>query len=402
MKKIFIVLFSLVALFGFMSCDQGTTEDPAAVAETTTDDALDFTLLTASTTWWMKGSFDGWKDSGADKHWFAVDAADANILTYKITSLRALDYEFVLVNGTTEMKYSTADNVSANTQFVMDVTGAAGINASFTAATVSYLVRVDITDPAAPKVTLVPSTTASTAYSEAELAAALKIKGDAFSIGWTDTAGTYDAVAKTVSFDVTMNNKNGSFGIQALEGFVKCDPVASPATAGVTSTAVELTTTAANNISITTPPKKNSVYTVTVAIDTTKAINAGRYMMTIAIKTMGTAEWAFAAPAAIYLVGTVNGWAHAAFTTYAAGVGNTEWTATIVDPEFKLTPAANWDNGEFNINTIVVDAASLPLTGTGGIKFTAVVGSTYIIAVDFTTAVYIADGKPTVKVTLKP
>lgn len=374
-------------MFGLVSCELISSMFGAKPAATT-----------QYSEWWIKGSFDAWAD--LPHHFLAIDELNAKKLTFVIDNLYPIDYEFVLVSpGATsattddvEVKYSTDDNIAPDTQVTMTGTK----NASFTAAKKSYTVTVDITDAAAPKMTLVSGSVAVLALTEAVLASNLKVKGDQFSIGWTETAGTYTAATKTVSWDLTASSLTGAFGFSSLDGFLKGVTFTSPATAGACTTADTLSTTASDNATIKSIPKKDSVYTVSVLLDAAATTVATKYKVSIALKTVGTTAWVFTAPTDIYVVGSLAGatgmtaWSEAdtgrAKVTLASGKATLTFTANATGKqEFKYATAAasGWNNlVGYSAGAATTTGVTLADSG-GNFSFTATTGKIYTIVVDF-------------------
>ncbi|MEI6385565.1 MAG: hypothetical protein WCQ50_02950 [Spirochaetota bacterium] len=387
MKRASILLLAAVAMFGLVSCELITSMFGTKAAATP-----------QYSEWWIKGSFDSWADT--PHHFLAIDELNTKKLTFVIDNLYPIDYEFVLVSpGATsattddvEVKYSTDDNIAPDTQVTM--TGAK--NASFTAAKKSYTVTVDITDAAAPKLTLVSGSVAVLALTEAVLASNLKVKGDQFSIGWTETAGTYTAATKTVSWDLTASSLTGTFGFSSLDGFLKGVTFTSPATAGACTTTDTISTTASSNAMIKSIPKKDSVYTVSVLLNAAATTVATKYSVSIALKTVGTTAWVFTAPTDIYFVGQLDGatgmtaWSEAdtgrAKVTIASGKAVLTYTSTADGKQaFKYAVAAGskWDN-LVGFSAITAGTTGVTLADDGGnVSFTAVKTKTYVITIDF-------------------
>jgi len=395
MKRIAMAALAMITLLAFTGCDLfGAKEETKKTAP----------VATLSTTWWIKGSFDGWKDSGADKHWLTVDSA--NNLSFVVSNLYAIDYEFVLVNGTTEVKYNSATNVTPDTQFTM---GGTTDNVKWTAAKSSYKVAVDITTPAAPKVTLVSGAAAANAVTNAMLIAKLQIKGNQFSqidgvavAAWTATnPTTANTTATSVSWDILVDNYGGEFGFNALEGFVKStaiDVSALAAAGNVTATGTELTSAAATNVSLSNTTKNGSTYTVKVTVDATKLIGAGRYVLTTTLKTLSATSWVFTPWTAVVINGNWDGttWLEGQAATNSAGVWTKQITAGTTTVNFK-PGKTGWSD---STNRVTQDAGSIALSGIAGggnLSFTAVSGTTYTITVSFG-GTFTSDNMPVVKV----
>lgn len=398
MKRFAVASLALIALLGFTGCellggpgDKDVKEDP----KVTLSD------------WKIKGSFDGWQ-----LHQFTQNAADANQLTFLIEDLNAIDYEFVLVDPAgTEIKYSTDDNVTPGTAFTLG--GESGTkNVSFTATQLAYKLEVNVANPAAPVANLIGNTTPAKAVTNAILLEKLKIKGNQFSqvdgvavAAWSEAAGTISGNSKT--FDILVDNKNGEFGFTVLEGFVAhvdIDASGLTATTSTATTPVELLTTGGNgNTHLTGTTKSGSVYTITVTVDASKTIGTGRYMISAALKTLSTTDWAFEAWSMVYMTGAGDdfgnwGWTLAAITP-TAGVAEYTFKATATAQQFKINKAAAWDGGQVGINGIDSTGSGVTLSGSDNIEFTAVVGNSYKVKVDFTSTNYVTTGKPTVTVT---
>jgi hypothetical protein len=395
MKRASFLLLAIIAMFGLVSCELISSMFGAKPAATT-----------QYSEWWIKGSFDAWADT--PHHFLAIDELNAKKLTFVIDNLYPIDYEFVLVSpGATsattddvEVKYSTDDNIAPDTQVTMTGTK----NASFTAAKKSYTVTVDITDAAAPKMTLVSGSVAVLALTEAVLASNLKVKGDQFSIGWTETAGTYTAATKTVSWDLTASSLTGTFGFSSLDGFLKGVTFTSPATAGACTTADTLSTTASGNATIKSIPKKDSVYTVSVLLDAAATTVATKYKVSIALKTVGTTAWVFTAPAKIYLNGDLNtaGWTDVKThdpVTVTSGKATFTYAATATKTlgfKFYLADEATWSNMT-GIAGVETTGTTVAISGGDNIEFAAVTGTTYTVTVDFS-GTFTSTGKPIVTI----
>ncbi|MBN2616701.1 MAG: hypothetical protein JXR64_00165 [Spirochaetales bacterium] len=407
MKNLFKLLGMLLLLVAFVSCD-------VLGGDSSTDDTDDRDNTALKSQWWIKGSFDNWAASVDDgtRHYFTVDELDSNILTFEIEDLLILDYEFVLVDGDDkEWKAPKTSATVSETAVVFTDVADDQTNATFKAAKTSYTVRVDISTPTAPSVTIIPGATDASAPDFALLASKLLVKGDAFTIGWTETAGTADETAKTVSFDVTMASKTGTFGFSSLDGFLKCDAIDSPTTAGSSATAVTLTTTASGNILINNPPKSDSVYTLVVTIDPTKTVAEGKYSMVVTLKTVGTTDWAFEAPAKVYLLGELSttGWTNwSEADTGRAEISLTDKVATYtytatasVAQKFKWAVKADskWD-GLIGYGNADISASPVTISDdSGNFLFTAVSGTSYTIKMDYSTTDYATSGKPKLTVT---
>lgn len=393
MKRIAVAALAMIALLGFTGCDiLGTKEDVKNEPSTSVSQ------------WWIKGSF--WKDwAWNEPHYFTKDNV-SGALSFELTDLRQLDYEFVLVDpdGTEfQMPEGAATLVAADTAtpLTAKVDGKT-FNPKFAATKTSYTIVVDISNPDAPELIMQPGATAATPYDAAELAAGLTIKGGLFGFGWTDTAGVFNASTNTVTFDdITVTGKSGEFGFSSLDGFLKGVTVASPAAVG-SATAVTLLTTG-DNAKITDVPKTDSIYTIVVTIDTSKTIAEGKYSMVVTLKTLGTTAWAYDAWAAVYIAGDgseFGDWTAGSFktATIASGIATYTFTATKTPSQFKIVKANEWGT-DVGFGGIEQAAGSITLSSNGGnIGFTSTVGTSYTITIDFTTTKYKADGVPAVKV----
>lgn len=383
MKKAMLLLLAAVTLLGFVACPNPTGGDDPIVQYSE---------------WWIKGSFDNW--GTAPKHFFAIeDELAPNILTFVIDNLYPIDYEFVLVNPTGgEIKYSTDDNIAPDTE----VTMGGGSNASFTASKKSYTIRVDITNPAAPKLKIVSGAEPALAITEAVMASFLKIKGDQFSIGWTATAGTFDATAKTVTFPVTVVEQLNTFGFESVNGFLKGVRIDSPAAVGDSTVPVPLGTTG-SNIWLAGVPKDNATYDVVVTLDASGATVGDMYTVSVKLTNEGDIAWPpLTPPTDLYFVGALDGvagmtdWseldAGRAHVAVASDQAVLTYTATATEKQvFKWATAANagW-NGLVGYGYFVETSGS---DGTGGtalvsgdgenLAFDAVAGNQYSIIVDY-------------------
>jgi hypothetical protein len=402
----FMAALVVITLLGVAACTSPTSN------KTTTSAA-------SLSSWQIKGSTDGWS-----LHQLTIDQLTSTKLTYTMATPYAVNYQFVLVGPTTagalgadpaqkfDFNVSAASaNVTNNTAFVMQNTATAGFgnNVAFTATATTYTVTVDITNPAAPSVTLVPGTTAAAVVTNAVLLAQLQLKGNEFSqingatvAAWTAADGTVSG--GTISWDVLVDNKLGSFGFNSLDGWLSGPQVVSPTVAGTSATVANAVSNGSANAAITSPPKSGSVYTISITPDVTSTSTTARYPMTITLKTLSTTNWAFAAWTSTYLVGSgaeFGTWTPTTGVamTNASGVFTKQITATGTAEQFQLIPTAVDWTGQLGFAAIVADATGLALTNSGGnIAFTAAIGTTYTITVDFTTAAYIANGTPTVKV----
>lgn len=393
MKRIALAALAMITLLGLTGCDLFGAK---------TEDKPTTPAVTYSDTWWIKGSFDGWKDSGADKHWLVK--TDATHYTYTITDLfNAVDYEFVLVNGATEVKNAGTEKVPTD-ETPITLGGANSVNnVKFTALKKSYLLSVDITTPAAPVIKLLGGADAANPQTNALLASKLQLAGaNIQGITWSGTAGTYDAATSSVSWDVSLTDKAPEFGFPSLDGWVKGPviDIAALAAVGDSVGPFDLVTQDPNT-KLTNPGKADTVYTFTVALDATKTLVQGKYTLTIKVKTAGTTDWPAVAPWQTVVmngrwVAADDGWQAGVAATNNAGVWTVNLLAGRTDIEFK-PGKTGWDD---STNNIVQGAGSLALTGigSGNLGFTAVVGNTYAVKIEFI-GTYAADGKPTVTVT---
>ena len=207
MNRLFLAMLSLLAVIGLASCDLlGPGTDPGTGG--TTDIFLGTGTGGGTSGWWIKGSFDGWV--GVDDkavigsntvHLLSVDAVNPNLLSFEMTKatlgLRQDDYKFVLMGpdpagvAADRIKFNfvfaaTTTKFADNTVYTLvpsTTTGTSDI--VFTASATSYTILVDTTDPAAPRVKLIPGSSASTAYTELEIADGLNLKGSVFDGSWT-------------------------------------------------------------------------------------------------------------------------------------------------------------------------------------------------------------------------
>lgn len=407
MKKILCAAaIALAAFVGMTGCDNPTDEKKETPAVT-------------YSTWWIKGSFDGWAEN--PKHFFVVDELDANKLSFEISGLYKdttvpLDYEFVLVSpDNKEFKYAGTTNVTPGTAFVLGDSSAEGStstnNVKFIADKSSYTVRVDIANAAAPSVKLIAGSEDAAPVTNAVLLSKLQIKGDQFSEingaevdAWTGTDGTVSGA--TISWDVLVDNKNGEFGFNSLNNFLKGYKIdVTDRTAGGDGTeAKNLSNTDGGNCSMTGMPKDGSVYTVSITVDSTKSVADGRYKISVALKTLGTANWAFAPWATVFINGNGLGADYEAWSskelTISSGVATFEFVANAAKAEFKPSKATSWVDA-VGFGAITEGTGSLTLSDTGNIAFDTTIGSTYRISIAFTDT-YIADGKPVVTAILVP
>lgn len=410
MKKILQLLSSLILVTMLFSCDVfGGTEN-----NENNDNGGDNETPTALVSdWWIKGSFDNWASDEADRHYFIKDELNNNKLSFEITDLFAIGYEFVIVNGDgTEYKAPVDGDTFAADDTAITFVTEDYTNALFTAAKTSYVVNVDVTDPEAPVVTLTAGTVDATLPGFDDLADRLLIKGDAFTIGWNITEGVKDADAKTVTFDdLTVDSKTGGFGFESMYGYLKGDTVESPTEAGASADAQFITTDGAGNITINNSPNSDAVYTVVVTIDA-DAEEAEMYSMVVTLKSEGSVAWAFEAPTEVLIVGgefLIEGWSDWSETddgrvslTITDDVA--EFTFTLTDtcwPKFKYVEEANsgWNNlkgwGAAEV-TASPEAPELEVSDSNGnFQFNAPAAGSYTIKIDYSDATdYASTGKP--------
>ncbi|MBN2658630.1 MAG: hypothetical protein JXR86_16360 [Spirochaetales bacterium] len=399
MKKVVLWLLALITTLSFVACSNPAGSD--GTDDTTTDG------LTSE--WWIKGSFDNWTDD--PQHFFTMDELDNNILSFEITDLFALGYEFVLVNPAgNELKSDGAitlngDGDAETITYAVD----SGNNFYFDAAYSSYTVQIDITDTDAPVMKLIPGDTTAAAPDFATLADNLKIKGDLFSIGWTDTAGDADDATNTVTFHVVAGSKTGSFGFNSLDGFLKnAADTSTYTTVGDSSGALALATDG-SNCTIENIPNSDSEFDIIVTIDPDGATVADKYSMEIVLSVLGTVPWAFEAPSDFWLVGDIkdtvlDGWdetdAGRVQLTLTDDVATYTWTATADGTaEFKYAVAAEsgWNN-LVGYSGIDGSASTIAVSDVGGnITFPVTSGTEYTLTVDFS-GTYTATGLPEVDV----
>lgn len=370
--------------------------------------------------WWIKGSFDDWKDN--PKHYFIVDELDPNKLTFTITGLYndpnvPLYYEFVFVSpDNKEFKYNSDTPVTPGTPFVLGDSSASGStfvkNVKFVATKASYTVTVDISDPAAPSVNLVAGTQDATPVTDEILLNKLQIKGNQFSqingatvAGWTPANGTIDVSAKTASWDVLVDNKTGEFGFNSLNNFLKgvTLDVSALVNEGDATAASEILSNDGNNCTLANTTKKGSIYTITVTVDITKSVADGRYQISAKLKTLGTEDWSFDVPANVYITGDITGgWQEAdgdpnrPALPVSNGIATYNYSAAATGKvafKIALTANAGWSG--------LIGFSGIDTTGTavniyddwGNITFDAVSGNTYVVTIDFTGS-YTTTGKP--------
>lgn len=447
--KRFALAAATIALLGLAGCDVlGSTEKKTTPGATTyTFPSGTGTGGTPSTTWWIKGSFDSWKggddfaaapastDGAYPRHYLESDALNPNLLALPASVVKDLTQSpaaFVLINEVTKVKYDfvytsdvsmLADSVPYTLVNSADKLGS--FDPAFVPTATTYSILVDVAKPTAPVIKLAPGATAVTPIATptvADLAAGLKIKGDQFSIGWTETAGTLSG--NTVTFNLKMTDssgatvakgsKTGAFGFQSTaDGFLKTDAtVTSPSALNGVTTAVNVSPRAANNIKIGSIPFQDSEYKVAVTIDPTKGAYSGRYSMVVTLSAVGSVAWP-GPPSSIYFVGKLQGaagmteWSEAdtgrALVTLADNKAVLTYTATASgEQQFKwaLSAGAAWAGLIGHGAPVAYDNSGTNVTLSGGgenIIFTAVSGTTYTITVDY--SAYTASNVITVKCT---
>ncbi len=353
-----------------------------------------------SNMWWMKGSFDGWRDSIDDgtRHYFVAEDPESEIFTYEITDLMALDYEFVLVdpNGfewTVPIDVALSTNTS--TTFVPKDTDHL-FNGLISAEFTSYTIQVDLTDAEAPILTLIPGEIETSLPGFTHLAEVLTIKGDAFTSGWADTPGVIDESTQTVTFEVTMANKNGVFGFSSMDGFLNGVTVESPTIIGTPTTAVGLSSFG-DNCTITNPINSDSEYEIVVTINPDAISLTEKYLLTVSLKTVGTIPWILDIPSNIYLVGAISavGWTDWSefddgreILTLDYDIATYTYTATDNELQmFKWSTAANsgWD---YLTEYGSADLSDSPITITdeGTFEYEVNMGLSYTITIDYSYA----------------
>ncbi len=400
MKKAMLLLLAAVTLLGFVACPSPTGGDPV---DLTSD-------------WTIKGGYDGWTT-----HNFTMDELDNNTLRYEITGLyNGVNYKFVIMNAAGDpaglFKAPNSDAMVAGTPVTFVITGTAGSqDANFTATKSSYTVEVDISDPAAPSVTLIAGATDAPNPTVAVIADKLRIKGDLFTIGWdTSTGGTLVDNGNgtgTVTFaGLTAASKTGSFGFEAIEGFLKGVSVASPTVVDTSTTPVGLLTTGDNCV-ITDIPNSDSVYTIVITIDEDGVTVADKYSMVVTLTSVGTTAWAFEPPVSIWLVGDLEGaagmtnWSATdtgrAKVDLVADVATFTYTSTATETaQFKYAVAADsaWNN-LVGFSGVDASTSTVAVSGVdGNIAFSSVTGNTYTIVVDFSST-FVSTGIPVLTIT---
>lgn len=449
MKRFALAAVAAIALLGLVGCDVfGSTDKKTTPGATTyTFPSGTGTGGTASTTWWIKGAFDGWKggddfaaapvstDASYPRHYLESDALNPNLLALPasvVTGLTQSPTAFVLINEVTKVKYDfvytadvsmLADNVPYT--LVDNAAKLGSFDPAFIPTATTYSILVDVAKPTAPVIKLAPGATAVTPIATptvADLAAGLKIKGDQFSIGWNDTAGTLSGNVVTFNLKMTdssvtptaKGSKTGAFGFQsAVDGFLKTDTVlTSPSALNGALAAVNVTPRAANNIKIGSIPFQDSEYKIAVTIDPTKGAYSGRYSMVVTLSAVGSVAWP-GPPAAIYFVGKLEGAAGMttwnefdtgrAMVTLTGDKAVLTYTATASgEQQFKwaVSAGAGWNGLIGDGAPVAYDntGTNVALSGSGGnIVFTAITGTTYTITVDY--SAYLASNVITVKCT---
>jgi hypothetical protein len=412
MKKALFVLVAAVAMLGLMSCTALFGTKPAATSDVST--------------WWVKGSWDGWKggaDGSADpgdgsRHFFKIDAANSKLVTYAVTGLTGAGGAFVLSapDGTIYRAPSTATLVpGTGTTFVTKAT-AGSADAAYYALYTSYTIQVNITVPTAPVVTLVAGTTATTPATFAALSAALVIAGDQFTSAWDETKvpGVVNATAGTVTFDMTVIKPSGGFYIKGLDGYMKFPALAVPSTTAAAAATTGLYNNYDSNATLTidtTKVGKKSVYSIVVTIDPAATSIPNKYKVAVSLKTLVAettpSTWTSLPWTAVFVPGTISSWTAGSFgvatqTTTTSNIWTYKFTAAATDAQFKIVPANAWglDLGFADIVAGTTGTGVQTLVNTGGnIAFTAVVGTAYTITVDFTAADFGVTGTPKVTVT---
>lgn len=359
--------------------------------------------------WSIKGSWDpSWNLTS-----LVVEPNNPHLLTVAIDGLFDQEYEFVINKPTGSgwgQDLGVTDEATVQ-PFVFDsAVSEMGHNARFRAESHGYRFVVDISNPDLPTVTLEPGLDPALPITNEVLLSNLKIKGDLFSSVNGEAVAPWVGASPIVSSDtatweVFADNNTGEFGFTALEGFL------SNATFDVSSlTSPEslplgpLDLTFGGNSRLDGRAKANSVYTITVTVDASKAIGAGRYQMGVSLKSLGSNDWALPAWSRVYFPGSGSEFANwniasSPNTAVLAGRAVLTFTATMSDQQFKITPEGNWGQ-EKGFGQIVVGEGSLPLSdGDGNIQFTAVPGQTYQVFVDFAGS-FGATGLPQVTVVL--
>lgn len=405
MKKNLQLLTALMLLIALFGCDAGG-EDAAASLEST---------------WFVKGSFDNWADSAdaGTRHFLKKDEVDNKILTYEITDLLMLDYQFVIVDTSgdsdVEWKAPTLTPKASTTPLIF--VDADYTNAIISATKTSYTLTVDVTDPTKPSVTIVPGSTDSHIPTFTDLAAKLQLKGNMFSTGWNVLVeGTADVDAKTVTFDdLTVGAYLGGFGFNSLNGYLKNANITSPTEVDIPSDSVVLASDG-SDCKIMATPCADSVFTVVITIDTDLTVATGRYSVVATLKELGSEAWVFDPWTEAFVPGAMNNWGKiddgddwsnvdAATATVKSGIATYEFTANegfMGYKGFKVAYAAEW-SAAVGFGGIIVDTTGLTLTDLdGNIGLAdAELDTVYIVTIDTTTDTYKSGNTPTVKVVAK-
>lgn len=396
MKKTLVALATLLAvLIGFTGCPNPSDSSPDnKPAEVTYSD------------WKIKGSWDGWAE-----HKLIVDELDANIITYTITDLYKNDsvpllHEFVLIPAAGgELKYGSDNKITLGTEFEMG----GDKNVHFEATHKTHVVTVNISDLKKVKTTVgIGSGALATDETNAILLDKLAIKGNLFSkindaaVGaWTATKGTVKG--NTMSWNVLVDNKNGEFGFDSINGFLcGVQEDISGLTLEASTTTVALKGDEGGNCKLEGMPKNGGVYTIAVTVDVSKSVADGRYSITVTYKTAGTEDWKFEAWDTVVFNGNFDGtnWVEGIAFTKAGDAWTYELEAGTTEVNFKPGKTGWGDSKGFG--DIVVGDDSLELSDTGNIGFTAEVGKTYVITISFDADDFESVGKPTVTVKAKP
>ena len=420
MKKIAVALVALAAVIGFVGCTNPTNSTPT----------------TTLSNWQIKGSQDNWT-----LHQLTVDPLVSTKLTYTMSTPYKTTYQFVLVGVTSAgaqgadpaNKFdlavptgTTSTIISANngTAFSLAPTATGNQNVYFHADYSTYTVTVDISNPSAPSVKLVAGTTAAAAVTSAVLGQNLQIKGNQFSkidgntvAAWTATnpqTANLNTTTGVVSWDVYVDNKTGSFGINSnIDGWIAGSSTANTidvssltSSSSTATTAMALFNANTTNLSLTNIPYANATYTITLTPTAPSVLyGAGSYSISVALKTASTTNWAFTAWTNAYLVGSnaeFGSWTPASSIamTDASGVFTKQITASATGNEqFQIIPTqAGW-TGQVGWSAMVAGTGNVTLSdGGGNIQFAATSGQTYTITVDMTTAAFTSNGTPTVSV----
>jgi hypothetical protein len=415
MKRFALAALAVFTLFSLAGCDLfGSTSNATPAAGSNLSQ------------WWIKGSFDNWTGvadqdaitaANSDKvHYLTIDSLNPKLLTYEISvpaGLKTFTYQFVVMNdgaagSRINFQASSATAMANNANYTLVASTTAGAtNANFVATATTYTVQVDITTPAAPVVKLIPGATASVHYTAAELASGMKVAGGKLSMGWTETAGVFDGVNTVTWTNVGTTDKSSPVYFHADAGYFKAPAdVVSPTTLNGTVTAA---LSGSNDFNLTGVPYSDSKYKFDVIIDPTATSFGQAFTFKATLTTVGTANWAFTPWTTAYFVGSdstvVGDWGlpnAGPFTvtaTTASNIATLHITPASTETlQFKIVPEAAWGK-DIGFAGIDVAAGSLPLSSSGGnIAVDLTGGTSYTITVDFSTANYIANGVPTVKV----